>query len=155
MCGLRPGEAYALTWADLDLDEDLLHVRRTLVNRSTIGKHFEVPKTDKSARTLDLPKQVVKALREHEKQQKEDRLKAAPLWQDDGLVFCTKFGTVVEHQNVVKRYFKPLLRAAGLPDVRLYDLRHSYASLRHAAGHSLLQVSRGLGHSTTTLTADT
>jgi integrase len=88
-------------------------------------------------------------------QQKIDRLKVGPAWHDDDLVFCTEIGTCIEHQNVVKRHFKPLLRAAGLPEVRLYDLRHSYASLRHAAGHSLLQVSRGLGHSTIKLTGDT
>lgn len=69
-------------------------------------------------------------------------------------MFCSTIGTVIEHQNIVKRHFKPLLRAAGLPEVRLYDLRHSYASLRHSAGHSLLQVSRGLGHSTIRLTGD-
>lgn len=155
MCGLRPGEAYALRWEDLDLHDALLHVRRTLVNRSSIGKHFELPKTDKSARTLDLPTTVVDALREHRRQQAEERLAAGPVWEDADLVFCTTIGTVIEHQNVVKRHFKPLLRAAGLPDVRLYDLRHSYASLRHVAGHSLLQVSRGLGHSTIKLTADT
>jgi integrase len=155
MCGLRPGEAYALRWSDLDLDEGLLHVRRTLVNRSSIGKHFEVPKTQKSARTLDLPSLVVEALKEHRKLQAAERLKAGTAWQDGDLVFCTTSGTPLEHQNVVNRHFKPLLRMAGLPPVRLYDLRHSYASLRHKAGHSLLQVSRGLGHSTIKLTGDT
>jgi integrase len=155
MCGLRPGEAYGLRWSDLDLDHAVLHVRRTLVNRAGLDKHFTPPKTEKSARTLDLPALVVDALKEHRRHQAAERLAAGPYWQDDDMVFCTSIGTPIEHQNVVYRHFKPLLRAAGLPKVRLYDLRHSYASLRHQAKHTLLQISRGLGHSTTKLTSDT
>lgn len=155
MTGARPGEALALQWSDLELEKGLLHVRRTLVNRSGVGKHFALPKTKKSARTLDLPEIAVQALKEHRRKQLEERLAAGPAWEDGDLVFPTVIGTPSEHQNIVNRHFKPLLKAAGLPDVRLYDLRHSYTSLRHALGHSLLQISRGLGHSTIKLTADT
>ena len=57
--------------------------------------------------------------------------------------------------NLTYRYFRPILTVAGIPHIRLYDLRHSHATLLLAAHESLKVVSQRLGHSTIRLTADT
>ena len=57
--------------------------------------------------------------------------------------------------NLTYRYFRPILKRAGLPQIRLYDLRHSHATLLLAADEHLKVVSERLGHSTIRLTADT
>jgi integrase len=49
-------------------------------------------------------------------------------------VFATRKGTPLDAQNVVNRHFKPLLKCAGLPDIRWHDLRHTYATLLLARG---------------------
>jgi len=58
-------------------------------------------------------------------------------------------------RKVVERYFKPLLKEANLPDIRLYDLRHTCATLLLAAGENPKVVSERLGHANITLTLDT
>jgi hypothetical protein len=52
----------------------------------------------------------------------------------NGLVFATTIGTAVDAQNVVNRHFKPLLRRAGLPEIRWHDLRHTCAMLLAVLG---------------------
>jgi integrase len=56
-------------------------------------------------------------------------LKAGPAWEDNDLVFCNHVGRPVEQTNLLRRSFKPLLKGAGLPDIRFHDLRHTAATL--------------------------
>ncbi len=71
------------------------------------------------------------------------------------LVFCGTFGTPLSIPNNTYRYFRPILEAAELPQIRVYDLRHSHATLLLAADEHLRVVSERLGYSTIRLTADT
>ena len=75
--------------------------------------------------SLTLPQRAVEALRNHRKRQAEEQLRAGARWADNGLVFVTTIGTPVDAQNIVNRHFKPLLKRAGLPDIRWHDLRQS------------------------------
>jgi integrase len=95
--GLRRGEALALHWSDVDLDAVLLRVRWTLA-RTSQELQLDEPKTDKSRRTVPLPRSAVEALRSHRAQQGERRA-AAGAWLDNGLVFTTEIGTPLEPRN--------------------------------------------------------
>ena len=64
-------------------------------------------------------------------------------------------GEPLESNNLKKRYFKPILEAAGLPDMRLDDLRHTAATLRLVNGEHPKVVQEMLGHASITLTMDT
>jgi hypothetical protein len=75
--------------------------------------------------SLTLPQRAVEALRNHRKRQAEEQLRAGARWADNGLVFVTTIDTPVDAQNIVNRHFKPLLKRAGLPDIRWHDLRQS------------------------------
>lgn len=143
--GLRPSEAVALMWKDLDPLNRNLTVQRALENVN--GKlSLKAPKTPHSRRTIKLPDDLVKLLLEH---------KALQPFQSE-LIFPTVDGTPLDVGNVGKRYFKPLLEPAGLPDtVRFYDLRHTHATLLLKAGVHPKIVSERLGHSSITLTLDT
>ena len=129
-CGLRMGEALGLKWSDIDLDAGILRVHRQLQRiREGGGLVFSEPK-NASRRTIDLPQKAVDALWSQRKRQlEEQQLRAGAKWQDHGLVFASSKGTPMDAQNIVNRYFKPLLRRAGLPDIRWHDLRH----MRYAA----------------------
>ncbi len=75
-----------------------------------------------------------------------ERRAAAEQWQELGLVFTTVYGTPLEERRVVK-IFKEALAAAGLSrSVRLYDCRHTAASLLYAQGVPELQIAAILGH---------
>ncbi len=150
--GLRPGEALGLKWGDVGLDENRLTVRRTL----TRTKEFKEPKTPRARRTIPIPPSTTQALRRHRKQQLEDRLKAGPEYTDKDLVFADPKGFPLSHANVVRRHFKPLLVDLGLPEsLRIYDLRHTCATLLLAGGENPKIVSERLGHASISLTLDT
>jgi integrase len=69
-------------------------------------------------------------------------------------VFTTGKGTPLEAQNVVNRYFKPLLKRVELPNIRWHDLRHTYATLLLARGTHPTYVQKALGHASVQLTLD-
>lgn len=151
--GARPGEALALKWADVDLDGKKIAITRTL-SRAGEGWTLEEPKTARSRRSVPLPPSVVSDLRELKKEQAAIRLKAGGGYTDHGFVFSTSTGEPLHDRNV-NTEFKGVLEAAGLPDIRLYDLRHSCATLLLAAGENPKVVSERLGHASITLTLDT
>lgn len=152
--GMRPGEALALKWEDIDWANNRIHIKRALA-RTKQGKRFEEPKTPQSRRTVVLPPEVMQHLREHRKRQLEEKLAAGEKYHDHGLVFATLTGEPLDERNLVNRYFKPLLKEAGLPDIRLYDLRHTCATLLLAAGVHPKVVADRLGHADITLTLGT
>lgn len=126
--GLRQGEALGLRWEDVDLDARLLRVRRALQRRRGGGLIFTEPKTQRSKRAIPLPGQLVTALEDHRARQARERAAAGSLWRDSECVFTTPIGTPVDPRNDF-REFRKLLARAGLPPVRLHDLRHTAASL--------------------------
>ena len=71
-----------------------------------------------------------------------------------GLVFTSNLGGPIHESKFVARHFKPLLRSAGLPNLRLYDLRHTAATLALAAGVSPKIVSEQLGHASVAFTLE-
>ena len=155
--GLRPGEALALQWGDLDLDAARLSVRRTLPRRRQGDPvAFEDPKTKRSSRTVPLPSTVVQALKRHRAVQAQERLQAGALYRGDlDLVYANELGEPVNYRNLDRRHFKAALKRAGLPKtIRLYDLRHSFASLAMVAGANLKAIADRLGHASTKMTLD-
>ncbi len=179
--GLRPSEAFALRWADVDFGEGAVDVKRTLTRSVDRKKHpagwaFARPKTAKSRRHVPLPAVTMRELRAWRGIQNQERLLLGPEWQDHGLLFTTEFGTPLDLSNLRTGSFRRVMEGAGLgtwgperrkprsgptarrpftPSHRIYDLRHTCASLLLMDGEDLLTVSRRLGHSTITLTADT
>lgn len=70
------------------------------------------------------------------------------------LVFTTPTGGPIEGRNLIRTWFRPLLLKAGLPPIRMHDLRHSYASIALARGAHPKVVQEALGHSTIAVTLD-
>jgi integrase len=148
--GLRPGEILALRWNDVDLEAGTLRI-----NRALSDNEFAAPKTPRSRRKIELSNTARVALRAHRKRQLEERMKKAGLWEDRGLVFPSAVGTLLSHRNVV-RSFKALLKRAGLPlGTRLYDLRHTCATLLLNGNVHPKYVQELLGHASIAQTLDT
>ena len=112
------------------------------------------PKSTRSRRTIALPSVVRAALRLHRAQQLKARLAAGASWQEHDFVFTTPIGTPCDPWNLQKR-FKALLTEAGLPPLRIHDLRHSCATLLLAQGVNPRVVMETLGHSQISLTLNT
>jgi integrase len=107
-----------------------------------------------SRRTVDLLQKAAEALRSHRKRQMEEQPTVGAQWTDNGLVFTTTIGTPLDAQKIVNRHFKPLLKRAGLPDIRWHDLRHTYATLLLSRGTHPTYVQKSLGHASVQLTLD-
>jgi integrase len=75
--------------------------------------------------------------------------------EDQYLVFRSTTGGPLHSDNLGARNFKSILKRAGLPNIRLYDLRHTHATLLLLAGEHPKVVSERLGHASVTITMDT
>ena len=154
MTGLRLGELLGLRWQDAGLDAQALYVRQTCQWVNGQGFVFREPKTHRSTRAVALSPRTVDRLRQHRRQQLEERLVAGAAYQDRDLVFVTALGTPLR-QSDVRRVWLRIVSAAGLERVRFHDLRHAHATLMLQQGVHPKIVSERLGHSGIAITMDT
>lgn len=131
--GMRTGEIDGLQWDHVDFKRRQILVRQALVN----GR-LEYTKNDGSFRTIEMSQLVVDALTEQKKATGKK-----------GFVFCTRTGGPLNHNNVTKRVWYPLLRHLGLRKRRPYQTRHTAATLWLAAGENPEWIARQMGHTTT------
>jgi integrase len=137
--GIRVGELLALNIEDLDLDDKLLRINKSL-NRVGSEDIVTPPKTEKSIRTIPLPEFVVETMREYVSllycRMPEDRL----------------FSITKSH---LEKEIKRGANLAGVKEIRVHDLRHSHASLLLSQGVDIATLSRRLGHEKITTTLNT
>lgn len=157
-CGLREGELLALRWEDVDLEatKPALLVRRT-ITRGEEGRGWVVGATTKSGkgRRVRLTRQAA-ALKDHRKQQLEERMRLAGVWRDQGLVFPNETGALFNPANLRNRSFKRIKSRSGVrEDLRFHDLRHTCATLLLSRGVNVKVVSEMLGHASITITLNT
>jgi integrase len=109
-------------------------------------------KTEKSRRTLGLPRMAVDALLAHHERQVRERAAAGGEWNDHEPVFATRTGGVLDAANV-RREFKAACRAAGIGEQWTpRELRHSFVSLMSSSAVPLEEIARLAGHSNTRTT---
>jgi integrase len=131
MCGLRRGELLGLRWEDIDLEKEILHVRKNVVPTTTEGIIEKNPKTKKSARTITIPSAIIPILKE---------------LRGIGRLY-TKLDGSDYNPGSVSRIFKQFLKDNGLPHIRLHDLRHFNGTMMLRHGVTEREASSRLGHS--------
>ncbi|MGO1503064.1 MAG: Arm DNA-binding domain-containing protein [Marinobacter sp.] len=132
--GMRTGEVDGLKWEHVDFERREILVRETLIHGKT-----EYTKTDGSQREIPMFGPVYDALKE----QYEATGKLSKF------VFCNRLGEPLDHNNVTKRVWYPLLEHLKLKKRRPYQTRHTAATLLLASGENPEWVARTLGHSST------
>ena len=143
LAGLRKGEMMALSWNDIDFNKNTLYVNKSVYELE--GKsYFKDPKTENSKRILTIPNYLVeKLIKEKERQ---NRLLG------DGLLFnpynlvCLNTRLEMWKMNTLHHQFTRFCDKYNLRRIRMYDLRHSSATLSIAAGTDIKTVSSRLGH---------
>jgi integrase len=148
--GMRPSEYLALKWQDIDWDRGTVSVVRTL-ERSAGGWRFAETKRARSRRIIKFQDWVLETLK---------NLQVKTIWRsgcsrpdNSELVFTSPAGHPIHSDKLAKR-FKAILRQVGLPVIRLYDLRHTAATLALAAGVPPKVVAEQLGHASAAFTLD-
>ncbi len=143
--GARKGEANALVWTDLD--GDILHIGKNVVQKLKGGDRVTPPKNKSSDRTLQVPAPLMYVFELQKAWQKKNSI-YSPHAKICG---ATNFlrDTSIENKN------KQYAAAAGLPKIRIHDFRHSHASLLANEGINIQEVARRLGHSKIEMTWNT
>ena len=115
---------------------------------------FSEPKTKHGKRSIDLDSETVAVLRAHRRRQAEERLAFGPGYDDrHDLVFRREDGKpIVPH--LFSLAFQTAVRDAGLPPMRLHDLRHTHVALLAKAGVPAKVIQERLGHHSAAFTLD-
>lgn len=150
--GMRRGEVLGLPWRDVDLDKGPLAVTQTLIVVD-YKVQFSTSKTNKGRRSVALDPATVAALKDHKELQQLE-LHALGAANEHGLVFSTEDGGWLNPKAFTEAFYRRV-KAAGVPRIRLHDLRHTWATLALQTGIHPNVVSEILGHSSIAITLDT
>lgn len=138
-CALRRGELAELRRSDVDVQRGILKIRRAVVFVPGEKPIIKGPKTEAGLRDVAIPSILLPLLREHLLEHTQPGL--------DGLLFPSPRGNVLRDSTVGRWYF-PAREAAGRPDLRFHDLRHTGAVLAAQAGATIAELQHRLGHTT-------
>jgi integrase len=148
--GARRGEALALRWQDVDFDNGIVRIERSL-EQSKAGLRFKFPKTKNSRRNVAISPWLIAELRAHRARQQERRLSLglgrAP---DDSLVFGRWDGSPRAPRGLSQKFAQAM--TALKIDTTLHGLRHTHVSQLIASGLDILTCSRRIGHASPALT---
>ena len=151
--GMRKGEALALHWADVDLDARLLFVRWTLSNVNNTTPVFTSPKTRSSHAWIGLSERAVSALHRQAERQRRHRVAADAAYDDQDLLITRRQGQPLRPEYVLRRLYT-LTADAGLPRIRVHDLRHFAATTMLSSQVPLAMASKAMRHSTLSTTTE-
>lgn len=137
--GMRKGEMLALTWADIDFDNNTIDINKTAYNRT-----ITTPKTQSSIRVIYMPSHVMRLL-------KEMKLQRNP---KTGYAVFGEYNSHVPTTTLDRKFHK-YVEKAGVKKIRLHDFRHSHASYLINNGAIASLVAKRLGHSDVATTLNT
>ncbi len=165
--GMRRGEVAGLAWPDIDLEAGKVRIEWTLGVVDAKATWKRRAKSEAGERVMSLDPATVETLRAYRAAQAEERLRLGPAWQNrqhdwqgdyrEDLVFTWPDGALI-HPQRWSTWFGQHCVAAGLPAIRLHDVRHTYATaaLSNARGwHVIKVISERLGHASIGITLDT
>lgn len=138
--GMRIGEILALKWEDINFDQNLLTVKRTLSSYNNGRSEICEPKTKGSRRRIDLDNTSMEILKNINK--------------TGEYVFCKKDGSILSRQCIYQT-FKRMCKAADVPYHSFHSLRHTHASILLSANVHPKIVQERLGHAKISTTLDT
>jgi len=144
--GMRLGEVIALQWGDIDFNN-----RFIIVRRSRSKSHTSTPKNDKY-RNVDMSRQLTECLSKLKIKRKEEYLakgESVPEW-----IFISEIGTPLIEGHWRERIFKKILEKAKIRQIRIHDIRHTYASQLIQDNRSLAYIKDQLGHHSIQVTVD-
>jgi integrase len=158
--GLRIGELLSMTWSDVNFDDEIIRVKRTLNivkdfddMEAKWHKEFGSPKTESSNRSIPLLPDLVTLLKKVQQVQNELVSFAGSAYENNNLVFATKLGRPLDPRNM-QRTFKTITDKAGIFGATIHSCRHTFATRGLENGIELRVMQELLGHASIKMTAD-
>ena len=151
--GMRRGELLGLKWTDIDFDNKILQVCRSLQYTKDRGVFEDDTKNRSSERVMKLSQTAVNYLNAYKVYQLEQRLKVGDRWQGSGYIFTNDLGEPI-NPNTISSWFSKFMNkhTDKLPYITLHSLRHTNATLQIAGGVPITTVAKRLGHTNSTTT---
>lgn len=170
--GMRMGELTALEWQDVDFNNGLLKIDKSLQHLKEKGTFIKSTKNETSNRIISLPSSAITLLREYKVWQNGEKAILGDLWNDD----CTNIFTALDGRpmfpSTISKWFNNFIRRHNesimnddtimqedkdkyiLDNVNFHGLRHTSATILINQGVDVTTVSKRLGHARTSTTTD-
>ncbi|WP_179475591.1 site-specific integrase [Mycolicibacterium vinylchloridicum] len=145
LAGLRRSEILGLRWSDVDFDSDTVSVAQGRVVVPGVGTVTGDPKSKRSRRALPMPMEILTALRKFRVQQASERLSFGSAYHESGLVAVNEDGSPIRPETYSAE-FALRSKSAGVPAIRLHDVRHTAATMLLDAGTTAIATAKWLGH---------
>ena len=156
--GCRAGEVLALTWDDIDFQNNAISIAKSTSQTKTAGMITKETKTGDSRR-VNFPDTVMQMLKKHRAEQDEYRLSLGTAWRGENHLFTQYDGKqmyysspMVAFSKIIARHNATVSEEEKLPVISLHGLRHTAASLLIAQNMDIKTVSQRLGHKQTSTT---
>jgi integrase len=150
--GMRRNELLGLRWKDINTDESILHLNRSIHRKSGVTT-YHPPKTKSGSRPIDLTPSSSLVLRKQWELQKGDALIYDYKVTEESPVFIRRTGEPLL-PDTITHAFKKLVMSIGILDVWFHDLRHTHATVMLLQGVHPKVVQERLGHSKMSTTMD-
>lgn len=153
---MRLSEILGLRWSRVNFDKSTVTVDTQLtILRKKGDKRRLAPTKYENTRTFKAAQSMMTLLKKIKKQQAQERLAAGSAWvyEIKDLVFTDVIGGTIPHASV-EHEFKNIVTAAGCPEHRFHDLRHTFATLALQNGANVKTLSKALGHRSVAFTLD-
>lgn len=151
--GMRGGEVLALTWDNINLEENYIEVKHTLVNEGRKRWILGTPKTSSSERKILIGKTLVNILKKHKKRQAENKLKCGLYYENSNFVCTKEDGSLVTTNSL--KYLSRVVNYELCITFNFHSLRHTHATMLLEAGANIKEIQERLGHSKLATTMDT
>lgn len=153
--GLQKGELLALCWKDIDFEKNTLSVKQTLATCDKWEIKFQVPKTEKSLRTISIDSETLQVIKRWQLKQKEYFLKMGikPAKNGEQLLFVSEENKPL-YLDYVNHNLKIIIKENNLKRITPHGFRHTHCSLLFESGASLKEVQVRLGHTDIKTTMD-
>ena len=144
--GCRINEALALSWSDIDLENAVIHITKTLNYDLKINS----PKSKASYRDIDVDTATIDMLKQYKLRQTKEAWK---IGQRESVVF-SDFIHEYPNNRTLQTRLKTHFKRAGVPNIGFHGFRHTHASLLLNSGIPYKELQHRLGHSTLSMTMD-
>ncbi|WP_353485964.1 tyrosine-type recombinase/integrase [Apilactobacillus xinyiensis] len=152
--GVRRGECLALTWDDINFDEQTIRINKTLTQGLKGKQIVQAPKTRKGRRTIKMDKSTMDYLEQWRLSQRKRYLMLGfNTFQKNQLVFASNTNN---HKclNTPAKWLKKIIQEHNLTRITVHGFRHTHASALFSAGASIKEVQERLGHEDIQTTMD-
>ncbi|HEL2527215.1 TPA: site-specific integrase [Streptococcus suis] len=144
--GCRINEALALSWSDIDLDNAVVHITKTLNYKQELNS----PKSKSSERDIDIDPKTVTMLKQYKRRQVQEAWK---LGQTETVVF-SDFIHEYPNNRTLQTRLRTHFKRSGVPNIGFHGFRHTHASLLLNSGIPYKELQHRLGHSQLSMTMD-